>query len=308
MIPIRRILLLLIIVCLCCLSAKSHSQLSRFDDLKQLLDSTRKERSDSVRILLNTQFYDNLLEYLSDPTFIADSLKKINIGKTSPKDGKFTFYNWNIQQNDGSSLYCGIIYFNATKKVIPLTIKPSDQKSDNDSIYAINDWPPALYYRVISPKTKQDDYYLLFGWDRFSRQTSRKCIEAITFQGDTAIVFGREVFKTKEGKTKRVVFEYSANASLTLQYSKQKLTLTGVRKRYRNVNDSVVIVDRLEPLNKELEGIRWAYVPVGNIYDGYLYFKNYWTFVEGINARNPAIKGEDRKRFKKPDLDLIPRK
>ncbi len=300
----KSILLFLFIAVLCFESSSQTTHLT----LMKLLDSTRKERNDSVRIELNRQFYNEFLSYLQQPEYSHDSLKGLKIGKTTPKDGKFSFFNWNIQQNDGSNLYSGVIYIYSSQKVISLGIKPSQQKLSEDSIYNSNDWPPALYYRVIGPKTKKDNYYLLFGWDRFSRQTSRKTIEAVSFPGDTSIVFGREVFKTKEGKTKRIVIEYAATASLTLQYSKQKLTLTGVRKRYRNVNDSIIIMDRLAPLNKELEGIRWAYVPVGNIYDGFIYFKNYWTFVEGINARNPALKKEERKKFKKPDLDLIPKK
>lgn len=296
-----------LLLCILFLSLNSIGQVIS-NNLKILLDSTRKERNDSVRIILNTQFYNNFLLYLSDTAFSLDSLKNIKIGKTSPGDGKFTFFNWNIQQNDGSNLYNGVVYLHGKRKIIPLTIKPSDQKLNIDSVYTANDWPPALYYRVIGPKTRKDNYYLLFGWDRFNRQTSRKSIEVVFFPGDTSVVFGKEVFKTKEGRAKRIVIEYASDASLTLQYSKQKLTLSGVRKRYRNVNDSIIILDRLAPLNKELEGIRWAYVPVGNIYDGYLYFKNFWTYVEGINARNPAIKREDRKKFKKPDLDLIPKK
>ncbi|HLN53381.1 MAG TPA: hypothetical protein VK212_06705 [Lentimicrobium sp.] len=289
------------------ISGNLFSQTSS-DGLKLLLDSTRKERNDSIRKILNEQFYRNFLAYLREPGFSTDSLNTLNIGKTSPEDKKFSFFNWNIQQNDGSNLYCGIIYIYKNQNVIPLGIKPSEQTLKKDSIYSLNDWPPALYFRVIGPKTKKDNYYLLFGWDRFSRQTSRKSIEAVSFPGDTSVVFGKEVFKTKEGKAKRIAIEYASTASLTLQYSKQKLTLTGVRKRYRNVNDSIIIFDRLAPLNEELEGMRWAYVPVGNIYDGYIYFKDYWTFVEGINARNPAIKREDRKKFKKPDLDLLPSK
>lgn len=279
---------------------------SSISSLTKLLDSTRKERNDSLRIELNSLFYNQLERYISQTGFIPDSIKSLRIGQTKPTDDAFIFYNWNIQQNDGQNLYCGLIYKTTTGKVIELPIKPSQKKVSSDSIYALNDWPGALYYKAIGPKRKTDNFYLLLGWDRFEHQTSRKSLEAITFLNDSSVVFGKEVFKNKEGITSRIIIEYAATASLTLNYSKQKLTLTGVRKSQSRVNDSIVIVDRLMPLNENLEGQRWAYVPVGNIYDGYVYFKGYWTFVEGINARNPAVKKEDRKKIKKPDLDLLP--
>lgn len=275
--------------------------------LVKLLDSTRKERNDSARADLNAQFYNGLRSVIRQQGFVADSLKPLKIGQVKSPDGRFFFYNWNIQQNNGENLYNAIVYFPSSGRTIELPVKTSEKKSAQDSVYSANDWPGALYYKVIPPKKKTDTFYTLLGWDRFNRQTSRKTVEAITLTGDSAIVFGKEVFKTKEGRASRISIEYAATASLTLNYSKQVLKLTGVRKSDSRVNDSIIVVDRLAPLNESLEGQRWAYVPVGNIYDGYIYFKGYWTFVEGINARNPAIKREERRKEKKPDVDLLPK-
>lgn len=273
-----------------------------------LLDSVRKERNDSIRIELNRQFYDEMVTALQ--LGFADSLKALKIGQPIAPDGKFIFYNWNIQQNDGSNLYAGIVYLAAVKKVIPLPIKTSESKLSADSVYASGNWPGALYYKIIGTKERKSktyNYYVLLGWDRFSRQASRKTLEALTIKGDSALVFGRNAFKTKEGRAGRVIIEYSATANLTLNYSKQKLYLTGVRKSERTVNDSIIVVDRLAPLNESLEGVRWAYVPVGNIYDGYIFFNNYWTFVEGINPRNEADK-QAKRRTKRPEMDLAPQR
>lgn len=276
-------------------------------ELGKLLDSTRRERNDSVRIILNSIFHRGLVGYIKQSGFVPDSIKKLKIGQPASVDDKIVFYNWNIQQNDGTNLYSAIVYLPSTHSTIVLPVRTSETSLSADSIYQSNNWPGALYYKIISPKTKTDNYYLLLGWDRFSRQTTRKTIEAITILNDSAIVFGKEVFKTKEGKTNRIIIEYASSANLALHYSKQKLTLTGVRKSQSKVNDSIIVVDRLAPLNEGLEGQRWAYVPVGNIYDGYIYFKGFWTFVEGINARNPAIRKEDKKKVVKPDMELLPK-
>lgn len=281
---------------------------SHFQHLSKLLDSTRRERNDSIRIFLNKQFHDNLKDVISSPSFVSDSIRNLRIGQLHSPDGIIIFYNWNIQQNDGTNIYNALAYLPQHKKLIELPEKSSEAKIDVDSVYAPNDWPGALYYKLIEPRTKTDKFYTLLAWDRFSRQTARKTIEAVTLVGDSALVFGKNVFKTKEGRASRVLIEYASTASLTLNYSKQNLRLTGVRRSQSKVNDSIIVVDRLAPLNEELKNIRWAYVPVGNIYDGYVFFKGYWTFVEGINARNPSVKKEDRKREKKPDMDLLPKK
>lgn len=296
---LRKLLLILILIPISCLASN--------EDLVKLLDSTRKERNDSIRILLNDEFYVSFHALLKSPGFNPDSIRNIRIGQVAPSDRRFIFYNWNIQQNTGENIYSAIIYFPLTGKTIQLENKYSEKKLIEDSVFNLNDWPGALYYKAIPPRKKTENYYLIFGWDRFDRQTSRKTIEAITFIDDSAVIFGNEVFKTKDGKRNRVVIEYASTANMTLHYSKQKLTLTGVRRSQRNINDSIIVIDRLIPLNEGLEGQRWAYVPAGNIYDGYIYFKGYWTFVEGINARNPAIKREDHQKRGKPELELLPK-
>lgn len=275
--------------------------------LQKILDSTRRIKDDSTRLLLNSQFYNQLVDTINSPDFNSSSIKNLKIGQPNSVDKKMIFYNWNIQQNNGQNVYSAVVYLPKSHNIITLPQKISPAKLLNDSVYPPNDWPGGLYYKIITPDKKGVNYYLLLGWDRFNRQTSRKTIEAITIMNDSTIIFGKEVFKTKEGYASRVILEYAATANMTLNYSKQKLTLTGVRKSQSHINDSIIIIDRLMPLNATLEGERWAYVPVGNIYDGYIFFKNYWTFVEGINARNPAIKREGRKKDKRPDLDLLPK-
>ena len=78
---------------------------SRVTYLAGLLDSTRKERSDSLRADLNGQFYNELVSLIKEPGFVADSIKPLRIGQTASDDGYFIFYNWNIQQNDGQNYY-----------------------------------------------------------------------------------------------------------------------------------------------------------------------------------------------------------
>ncbi len=74
------------------------------------------------------------------------------------------------------------------------------------------------------------------------------------------------------------------------------------------VNEEMIVFDRLIPMNEELKGQRWAYVPSGNTYDAFICWEGYWTLTEDIAPRNEASPESTSKKDKKPELDLLPQK
>ncbi len=276
--------------------------------LIELLDSTRKAKTDSVRLKLNQEFTDSLFNYVSKRIKEGLNLDSVNIGNIVSDDGNVRILTWNIQQNNSDNFYSGLIIHKVLNRIIPLNFKRSEDVIPEDKIYLDGDWPAGIYYRIIQRRLNTGVNYTLLAWDGFSRRTSRKTIEALGFDDKGNAVFGAKIFKTKEGFKSRIVFEYSANASFTLQYNRQKATLTGVRKSQRNINDEMIVFDRLIPLNEELKGQRWAYVPAGNIYDAFVCFDGFWTLTEDIVAKNEAAPKSTGKKDKKPELDLFPGK
>ena len=299
--------LFLITFSVCISKAQTTDIMAAEKSLLELLKETRLEKSDSVRISLNEAFVTLLAKTLSGQDSYVWPFDSLNIGKLNSADKKIRIFNWNIQQNDRTNLYSMVILNMELKKVIVMKTSPALQVLDENSVYKNGDWPGGLIYRLIERKDGPKDLYILLSWDGFSPQTSRKSIDALSFDKDGMPVFGAPVFKTKEGLRNRVVSAYAASSAFTQSYDRQKVSLSNVRKSQRKIDDEIIVLDRLVPMSAELEGQRWAYVPAGNIYDGYVYFNNYWTFVEDIAPRNPAEPG--KKPAKKPvSYELFPEK
>lgn len=275
-------------------------------ELRSLLEKSRTAKDDSLRLALNNVFFEELLSLLQPGNTYALSFDSLNIGKIEAPDKSFRMFNWNIQQNNGKNIYYLIIKHSQSGQAIALNPVEAREELSDTEIFRNGEWPGGLYYKIIQRKEAGLRGYTLLSWDGFSRRTSRKCIEFLEFDSEGIPVFGSPKFKTKQGIRNRVNSEYSSEASFTQSYDRQKITLVNVRKSQRKVDDEVIVLDRLVPLNESLEGQRWAYVPAGNIYDAYVIFRNQWTFVEDIVPRNPAVPGKPSTGRKRPEQGLIP--
>lgn len=290
------------------LSAQEMAIKSGKGTLIKLLDSTRRMKADSLRLQLNHEFTDRLYNYISTNIKQELNLDSVHISNVVSDDGNIRILTWNIQQNNGDNLYSGFIIHKALNRIIPLKLKGSDVVVPEDKVFRDGDWPANIFYRIIQRRLNSGINYTLLSWDGFSKRTSRKTIEALGFDDKGNAFFGAKVFKTKEGFKNRIVVEYSASASFTMQYNRQKAMLSGVRKSQSKVNDEMIVFDRLIPMHEELKGQRWAYVPAGNIYDAFICFEGFWTLTEDIVAKNEAAPKSSGKKEKNPELDLMPGK
>lgn len=297
-------LLLFFIVSLS-VSAQNNAVQSAEKELMHLLSETRATKSDSVRLALNSQFTLLLSQTLSLPGADTWPFDSLNIGKLNSTDGNFRIFNWNIQQNDRTNFYSAIVYQVRKNKIITLPTQLPIQKLDEQKVYRNGEWPGGLYYRIIERSDGPENLYTLLSWDGFSPDVSRKTIEALSFDHEGMPVFGSPVFKTKNGIRNRVVTEYSSGSAFTQNYDRQKITLSNARKSRRKIDDEMIVLDRLVPLNESLEGQRWAYVSAGNIYDAFVFVDKFWTFVEDIAPRNPAEKGKLQPK-KQVSYELFP--
>jgi hypothetical protein len=304
---------LLIRVCMLILTpfliSETFSQDSLFvsaeKELSTLLTEMRKTTSDSIRTELNNTFGARLYKQLCRTDAQNWPFDSLNIAKLVSEDGKVRIFNWNIQQNDKSNLYSAIVCHWASGKIVQLeTMQPLQYIGDED-VFSQGKWPGGLFYNIIQRRDGPADTYTLLSWDGYNPAASRKTIEILTFDKDNLPVFGAPLFKTKNGIKNRVISAYASRAAFTQNYDKQTITLYNVRKSQRKINDKMIVLDRLVPMNESLEGQRWAYVPAGNIYDAYVFYEGFWTFVEDIAPRNPAAKGKKEKE-KPVSYELFP--
>ncbi|MBK6348016.1 MAG: hypothetical protein IPN08_19300 [Bacteroidales bacterium] len=286
--------------------AQENLRILPVNPLSLLLDSIHRVKDDSVRLMLNTEFYEKLKGYAEENILTGGIPDSLRISNVVSEDGIVRILSWNIQQNSGENIYSGLIIHSLLKSVIPLKMKKSEPALIDGKIYNDGDWPAGIIYRIIQRRFNKKTNYTLLTWDGFDKRITRKSIESLSFDDQGKAVFGAPVFKIKEGIRNRIVNEYSSSASFSMQYNRQKVILSGVRKSLRNIDDDMIVLDRLIPLNEDLKGQRWAYVPAGNTYDAFIYFEGFWTLTEDIAARNkPSGKGES-KRTKNTELDLLP--
>lgn len=287
--------------------AQSDSIQGAEKSLMELLKETRSAKEDSIRIALNERFAGLLAETLVLPESHAWPFDSLKIGKLTSKAGNIRIFNWNIQQNNRSNLYSMVILNVTLDTVIRLQTMPSIRVLDENTIYRDGKWPGGLYYKMIERKDAPKNLYTLLSWDGYSPDANRKTIDALTFDSNGLPIFGAPIFKTKNGVRSRVVSGYYAKSSFTQHYDRQKVELSNVRRSQRKIDDEIIVLDRLIPLNESLLGQSWAYVPAGNIYDAYVFLNNFWTFVEDIAPRNPATEKEkETPKKKEVQYDLFP--
>lgn len=264
--------------------AKYRMQLNALQDsLKELSFKMINGQSEPERYNANYTFIKTLVSALKTPrsyNFGFDSLKTISI-QTSP-DRKFKAFTWHVMNDDGSYRYYGAIQMNDPQgklKMFPLVDFSAGIKKPADSITTNDKWYGAQYYKIIpvifNVKTP---YYILLGWKGDTPKSTKKVIEVLHFKDDKAY-FGMPVFDgDKESQNrKRVVFEYSRQVSMSLNFDAAKNT---------------IVFDHLAPPDPKMKGKFDMYGPDMS-YDGYKLLNGRWKLVEDIEMKNPPAKGDD---------------
>jgi hypothetical protein len=197
--------------------------------------------------------------------------------KLEPDDHNFRILNWALKCNDGTYRYFGAIQYKSDDK-LKLTALRCDTGSYDDGemdtvVSGADRWPGALYYKIITTKIKGQTYYTLLGWDGFTYASDKKMVDVLSFDQNGKPIFGAPIFDVN-GKTKdRVIFYYSGNTTMLLNYVSEH---------------NLITFDHLVPPNPANTGVLYTYVPDGS-YD-YLELKNgKWTLKENLF-----------KNFKKP--------
>jgi len=276
----KRILIVLFLITgLPSLHAQYELEQMRFqeDSLRYCLDKLRSSQKDADRKIWNKKFklmLEETLDMKGAFEYPFDSLK--SIARIYSPDKVFRLFNWNVENDNGTFTYYGFVMVPGNKTSLfelvdqtPVIHDPEDKTLDNKK------WLGALYYDIILSGTTTRKEYTLLGWDGYSRMSQRKIIDVMIIQADK-IQFGAPIFMAgpKGGWKKRVVFEFSSKAKMTMKYS---------------VKDQMIIFDHLIPESEMAEGIREFYVPDGS-YDGYALVNERWEYRSDVDARRPKDK------------------
>lgn len=240
-----------------------------FDQMLKNADNNEKDAINSKIINLFTE----ALNVESSFEYSFNYLK--HIGKVSSDDKKIRIYTWNVPYNDGTHRYCGFIQFRPSKNskcVIYRLIDKSENIADPEkSSLTPENWYGALYYEIVTTKYKGETWYTLLGFDFNNIFSSKKIIDILYFDSYEKPFWGKPVFYYNNHLLKRVVFEFSARASMSLRY---------------NRNKDMIIYDHLSPSRPSYEGKYQFYGPDFS-YDGFEFKDGLWKEVKDLDVRNP---------------------
>jgi hypothetical protein len=264
------------------------------DSLKQLqYGRFDVHNSDKKKEEVNAHFFNTMKAALKLPgsfTYDFDSLT--TIAKLTSSDKQFRILNWNLPKQDGTEEYFGFIqsYNSKTKKytVYPLTEKQADMKEAQSKTYTPDQWLGMLYYKIVEETIDKKPVYTVLAWRGYSKVITQKVIDVITFNADGSPNFGKAIFSNLpssfKGSPKRLIFQYSSDVAMTLEYSDKK---------------SMILFDHLGPREDGLEGQYQFYGPSFQI-DGLAFKNGKWNFSQNVDARNNNH-GDDK--FQDPEKD-----
>ncbi len=247
----------------------------REQQLKVYLNALRASKTPEEKDKNNAIFKSYLAETIQiNGAFAYPFAELKTLGSIKSPDNTFRLFNWNIEQEDRSNKYfCFILRFDDKKKewkTIELIDNSATMMPRTEEILDEKNWYGALYYKIIPVEKSNKTLYTILGWDG-NTATNTKLVDVISFNGNK-VKLGNPIFKMNDGLHKRLYFEHSKKAFMSLNYDE-------VRQR--------IVYDHLSPETPNLVGFYEYYVPDFS-YDE-LYFKNNkWIVNEdvvGINTK-----------------------
>lgn len=266
-------------------SQKDSTILYREKVLFSYLTKLRDSKIDKEKKIYNQEFKDYLQETLTLPESYSYSFSKLkSIGFIDSPDKSFRIVNWNIQLEDESNLFFCFVLKKGNKKknkIIELVCKTPVFEMPTDIVQETN-WYGALYYKIIPVKKGKRDVYTILGWRSNGNISNMKIIDIIQISGNH-VKLGMPIFQTKKEKLKRIVFEYSKKATMSLKYE----------SKYDRI-----VFDHLSPESPTMNGLYEYYVPDMS-YDAYIYENDFWILNEDVIAVN----AEEKNTYKQYSID-----
>lgn len=269
-------------------SSDSVSMLQAYEDtLKELqYEKIMAHTTDRQKLDANRRFTVMLQKALSLPgsfNYPFDSLT--TIGKITSEDKQLRIFTWDVPLKDGTFHYSGFVqaFSRQGKQYVLHELQDHGAEIGNprDAVYSPEKWLGMIYYKIIGETYENRKIYMLLAWQGYSNLITRKIIDVASLNDNGEPSFGMSVFKRpppgNRSSVKRLIFQYSANAFMSLTYNNKK---------------NIIVFDRLAPTDEALTGQYQYYAPSFDV-DCIAYKGSGWQYVANIDARNAADK-EDK--------------
>lgn len=259
--------------------SKYIAQLRTYEDsLNSLGKQFINDREELQRKNANYTFIKTLVSALKIPNsflYPFDSVKTVSI--VNSPDNRFRVITWPIENDDGSYRFYGTIQINTggPLQMYPLNDYSFGIKNPEDTTTNNLKWIGAEYYRII-PVYSPHLYYILLGWKGYTAKSTKKVIEVLSFK-DGKPVLGLPIFQGNGKTRKRVIFEYTREASMLLRFVPDK---------------HLIVFDHLAPPDPKMKDKFDTYGP-DLTYDGYKEKNGYWIYVDNLDMRNAPSNGDE---------------
>ncbi|MFA6083205.1 hypothetical protein [Mucilaginibacter sp.] len=243
------------------------------DSLVSLGKKFINDTIDLERKNANYNFIKTLVGALKTPhsfNYSFDSVKSISV--LNAPDNRFRIFSWHVMNEDGSYRFYGTIQMNTGDRLLmyPLEDYSPMLKNPEDSVTDNHKWYGAQYYKIIRATNADKAYYVLLGWKGNTIKSTKKVIEVLSFNRENKPVLGMPVFEGNGKNRKRVVFEYTRQASMLLRYVP---------------GQNLIVFDHLSPPDKKMKDMPQTFGPDLS-YDGYQLKNGKWAFVDNLDMRN----------------------
>ncbi|WP_421918935.1 hypothetical protein [Marinifilum sp.] len=257
------------ILLLLCFGIDSHAQLAESESkLKSNFDALIEAEQDSVKLAICKRIEKSLVKILKQEESFEYPFAKLNyLGKITSPDLRFRIYNWNCALSDGSYKYFGVFQFKE-KSNIKVQVLADKVEANMFSSYRKENWPGALYYKIIPFKSKGMASYILLAWDGNNMTSNKKIIEVICFD-KTGIVFGKPVIFWRGKMLNRVIFEYAKQARMSIEYQEEEKRL---------------VFDHLAPSSPQYKN-QFEYYGPDFTHDALVLKKGIWVLQENVDVR-----------------------
>ncbi len=243
--------------------------------IQELFEFSTNSKEDREKDEINNDIaekFTDVLKLKGSFDYPFDSLKQV--GKITSSDNHLRVYTWNVPYNDGTNKYFGFIQFIPEKEKQPLLFRLIDKSDEiKDPEYqelSKNNWFGALYYSIVTVKSQDTKYYTLLGFDFNDLFSSKKIIDVLYFNDANEPVFGKPIFQLDKKLMDRVIFEYAAQAAMSLKYNKDK---------------DMIVFDHLSPSKPSFAG-KFQYYGPDMSYDGLKFENGIWVLKKDLDMRN----------------------
>jgi len=325
-----KIKLFFLLCFLCSLSVLGQHALAKPDSIKILEENLKvigrdilKAKTDTLRIEANEKFRKLLYKVLQRDDALQYPFDSVtNLSKLISPDHSFRIYTWILPKVDGTDFkYFGFIQlfnkkgflFNKHLEPGPLWVlkdKADENMDPENTKLTPEKWYGALYYKILQNKSKGKKYYTLLGWRGKNRRITSKVIDNLIIEKEK-VVFGQPIFKNDKMTKNRVIFDYSAQVSMSLKFEENILVTEkigkGKKKKTKESRFDMIVFDRLVPSSPMYEGQKEFYGPALK-YDGYAFEKGKWQLKQDVDVRNEVQPKSKHKVIRNTELRIQPKK